>query len=514
MGILSHKNNPDKWKEKYFHLLDECEDTEKTQQTKEDLLCKTIIRLSLATTGLNKALDPHLLHLRTQLKKGLNNAQLKSELDEFSNVLMRLDESPTEELLSDASLLFNFLFHYFPQQKKEIQHIEAKYEKHGYANSQYLIIAINDLIDSIQHIEPVADQPAKIDNPPLESLDSAAIKIQLQLLLDVTEIPTIFESQTEQLKDKLNSNTAIKSILDETLSLLFKIKKHRHLEQQEMAEFLAQLTEQLTELGITASGVKSVSEYSSTKRNLLDQSVSTQMLDLQNSSKQATKLEPLKQLIYSRLDDIAQQIKKNQTLEHVEREKTSQALNDLTKKINKMEQESSALNSKLEAANKLATHDPLTGLANRLAYDERLTIEIARWNRYKSPLCLLIWDVDLFKKINDSFGHKAGDKTLILIAKLLSHHCRKTDFISRFGGEEFVMLLPNTDAKAALQSANKLREVIEKTAFNSNGKKISITISCGIAQLMEGDSAGTAFTRADKALYQAKNNGRNQCVIQ
>jgi len=513
MGILSHKNNPEKWKNKYFQLLDDNENAEKEQQITDDLLCKTIIRLSLATSGLNKALDPHLLHLRTQIKKGLNNAQLKYELEEFSNALMRLEESGPEDSLTDASLLFNFLFHYFPQQKKEIQHIEAKYEKHGYANSQYLIIAINDLIDSIQHIEPVAYPSAKTEKLSLESFDSEAIKTQLQLLLEVTEIPVKFESQAEQLKDKLNSNTAIKNILDQTVSLLFKIKKHRHLEQQEMTEFLAQLTEQLAELGMKASGVKSTTESSSTKRNLLDQSVSTQMLDLQNSSKQATQLAPLKKLIYSRLDDIAQQIKKQQALEKVDREKTSKTLNHLTKKIRNMEQESSVLNSKLVAANKKATHDPLTGLANRLAYDERLSIEIERWKRYKSPLCLLIWDVDLFKTINDTFGHKAGDKTLILIAKLLSHHCRKTDFISRFGGEEFVMLLPNTDAQAALQSANKLREVIEKTAFNSNGKKISITISCGITQLTKGDSAGIAFTRADQALYQAKHNGRNQCII-
>jgi diguanylate cyclase len=158
-------------------------------------------------------------------------------------------------------------------------------------------------------------------------------------------------------------------------------------------------------------------------------------------------------------------------------------------------------------------HDPLTDLPNRLAYDERVAIEIARSKRYNTVLSLLMWDIDLFKKINDNFGHKAGDKTLILIASLLSQHCRETDFVSRFGGEEFTMLLSDTNAQSALTTANKIRNIVEKTAFNSNGKKIAITISCGITQFIGSDDDESAFIRADKALYQAKSNGRNQCII-
>jgi len=237
------------------------------------------------------------------------------------------------------------------------------------------------------------------------------------------------------------------------------------------------------------------------------------MLELRSNSNSATQLEPLKQLINSRLENIAEQIKKQRTLEELERKKTYQELNLLTTKITAMEQESSQLANKLKSAHEKATHDPLTNLPNRLAFDDRYSIEVARWKRYKSPLSILIWDIDLFKHINDSFGHKAGDKTLILIAKLLSKHCRETDFVSRFGGEEFTMLLSNTNTKQALETANNIREIIEKTAFNSNGKKISITISCGITELTKSDKGDSAFNRADKALYIAKNNGRNQCSV-
>ena len=510
MGILGSRNNPDKWKNKYLDLLDDNEELEKIHQTKEDLLCKTIMRLSLATTGLNKQLDPHLIRIRKQLKNGLKSEELKLELEKFSNTVMRLEDTAPDSSLPDASLLFEFLFHYFPEQKKDIQHIEAKYEKKGYANSQYLIIAINDLIDSIQHIKPILEFPNKLD--PLDT-DSASIKIKLQDLLEDTEIPEKFERQVSDLKQKLSGDTPISSILNETISLLFQIKKHLQSEQKNMAVFLGQLTEQLTELGIKASGVKSNSQTFAKKRNLLDASVSSQMLELQKSSKTATQLEPLKQLVNSRLEDISLQIQKQHTFEEIEHAKTNKELDLLTAKVSKLEQEASLLKNKLDSAHQRAMHDPLTNLPNRLAYDERFALEVANLKRYQTPLSLLIWDIDFFKHINDEFGHKAGDKTLILIANLLQKYCRETDFVSRFGGEEFTMLLSNTGVQSALITANKIRKTIEKTAFNSNGKKISITVSCGLTQLISSDEGDSAFIRADKALYKAKNNGRNQCVI-
>ncbi|NOR72187.1 MAG: diguanylate cyclase [Methylomarinum sp.] len=504
MSIFSKQNNPDKWKDKYFDLLDENEEKLKSQLDNEVLLCKTIVRLSLATTGFNKDLDPYLLAIRNQLKSGLKSDQLKIELEKFSNALMTLEENALEETKLDATLLFEFLFYHFPDHKKDFQLIEAKFEKNEYPNSQYLFVAIIDQIDGIQHLEPtLKDLP----------IDADAINTQLLALLEGTEVPAKFQSQAKDLKDRLYSNLSITTALDETVSLLFQIKKHFQSEHQEMAAFLTQLTDQLTELGGKVSGTNSTSKSSAKKRNQLDQSVSSQMLDLQQTSEDATQLEPLKKIIHSRLADIAQQIHNHRTGEELERNQIHHELESLTLKINEMEQESKQLKVKLSAAHKTSLHDPLTGLPNRLAYDERFATELARSKRYNTPLSILIWDIDLLKHINDTFGHKAGDKTLILISKLLSNHCRETDFVSRFGGEEFTMLLSDTDVQSALLAADKLRNVIEKTAFNSNGKKISITISCGITQFTKDDTGESAFNRADKALYEAKNNGRNQCVV-
>ncbi len=511
MNIFDKKNSSDKWKNKYYELLDENEDNKKISDDKEELLCKTIARLCLATTGFNKELDPHLKRIRNQLKKGLQSERLKADLEAFSNALMTMDDAATMQSTVETTLLFDFLFDCFPEHKNNLKRIEEKFEKKEFPNTQYLFIAVNDLIDSIQQIEPL-NIPAP-DTLQHESIDTATLNGHLLQLLENTEIPVIFELHAKELKNKLGEATPLTARFDETIALLFKIKKHIQSEQQAITKFLTQLTDQLTELGQQASGVYLVSTEQSKKRNLLAQSVSSQMFDLQEKSNNSTTLEPLKQLINTRLADIQQQIEGHQIQEQTDRNKFHHQLKTLSIRINELEQESSHLQDNLNAARQQATRDPLTDLPNRLAYDERITIEIARFQRYKAPLSMLIWDIDLFKQINDNFGHKAGDKTLIMIAGLLLQHCRETDFVSRFGGEEFTMLLSDTDVQGALQAANKIRQAIEKTAFNYNGEKLSITISCGITEFNKNDSAESAFIRADKALYEAKNNGRNQCVI-
>jgi diguanylate cyclase len=178
-----------------------------------------------------------------------------------------------------------------------------------------------------------------------------------------------------------------------------------------------------------------------------------------------------------------------------------------------MESETGELKSKLITAKTHALRDALTDLPNRQAYDERLITEIARWQRYHTPLCLVVWDIDFFKNINDQFGHQMGDKVLVHIACQFSKNIRRSDFIARFGGEEFTMLLPHTNKHSAFKVAEKFRLLIEQSNLNVNDTLISITISCGITEFIKGDTHEIAFARADQALYRAKEQGRNQCCM-
>jgi len=156
--------------------------------------------------------------------------------------------------------------------------------------------------------------------------------------------------------------------------------------------------------------------------------------------------------------------------------------------------------------------DALTGLPNRLAFEERAKLEQARYRREKQPFCLAVWDIDYFKQVNDTYGHKAGDKALHVVGRTLAKLLREVDMVARFGGEEFVMLLPQTTLENALPVVERMRATIEKTPFRYKDEPLKITLSCGITEYREGEAMEQTFERADRALYRAKNEGRNRCV--
>ncbi|PPD34517.1 MAG: diguanylate cyclase [Methylomonas sp.] len=499
--------HPDKWKDKYFDLLDSQEQFEKEYKINQDLLCKTIIRFALATRGFNTSLDPHLDRIRELLKSGLKSQSLRHELEVFSNALVAIEDHPVTCHL-DSALLFDYLGHVYPKHSSELKNIHARYEKREFINPQRLFLTLSELLESDN--QPILNTDFSFE---LALAESKAISQQMMHLLENADLPVIFVEDGNQLKLRLQSGHSLASVFEDSVSLLLTIKRHMLDEQHETADFLSRLTEQLAELGLTAAGVNIAAEDAEKKRCILDRDVAAQMADLQKKSASATQLEPLKQLVNIRLQSISHQLQSHNLQEQLERENAQREFRNLLQKIREMETETTDLQTRLEAAQRRATRDPLTNLPNRLAFDERLTDEIARAHRYNMALTLAVWDIDFFKTINDTYGHKSGDKALVVIGKLLSRHCRETDFIARFGGEEFVMLFPETIVEEAFNVTNKLRETIENSIFNANGERISITLSCGLTEYIKGDNNESIFVRADSALYQAKQHGRNQCVV-
>nr|WP_321241675.1 GGDEF domain-containing protein [uncultured Tolumonas sp.] len=185
----------------------------------------------------------------------------------------------------------------------------------------------------------------------------------------------------------------------------------------------------------------------------------------------------------------------------------------LTERLKATEEDAANYKNRLNRQQQRLQVDTLTQLHNRSALDERLALEYKRWLRYQSPLCLAIVDVDHFKSINDQFGHLAGDKALKVIARALSTALRDTDFVARFGGEEFVVLLPGISEDSIQLPLDKLRSVIKGIPFRFKDERISISISLGATLFRSGDRITDAFERADKALYEAKNAGRDRIII-
>lgn len=159
----------------------------------------------------------------------------------------------------------------------------------------------------------------------------------------------------------------------------------------------------------------------------------------------------------------------------------------------------------------MASTDPLTGVFNRRKFKELLTLEISRAVRYSLPFSLVLFDLDYFKKVNDTYGHDVGDIVLCEVSRIVSGGLRETDSFARFGGEEFVAALPCTHLKGAGVVADRLRQTIEAANFAPVSR---VTASFGVVQLAADEKADELLKRVDIALYAAKNSGRNQVIIQ
>ncbi len=418
----------------------------------EKLLYKLVIQFLVYCQGSHKLLDPYLLQIGKRLKSGANLNELTPELLSISKTLLHISKQPEQQ--PSASVLH--------------QH-------------DYLLQRIDELLRK-------------------------------------TDVPLNLQQKKLALRQKVKANSnaddqSFNGIIDVAIALLLDIKDFAVLEQKGIDSFLTNLTGQIGEIEQHAEYVGQSTRLLSDHRQHLNAEINQQVGDIMESTQQAEELADLKNLTSQHLDRLMQQLLTHKMQEDERQQQAEQQIALMTEKLQSLETETKTLRTKLKLEHERSLRDPLTGLPNRLAYKERVEMEVNRWQRYGAPLSLAVLDIDYFKRINDSYGHKAGDKTLALVGQLLLNNCRGSDFVARYGGEEFVMLMPNCHADQALLMAEKIREKIEQSGFNYNGEEINLTLSCGICEFAGGDQHEDVFVRADRALYQAKQSGRNSCLI-
>ncbi len=202
--------------------------------------------------------------------------------------------------------------------------------------------------------------------------------------------------------------------------------------------------------------------------------------------------------------------------ELLRREKSRDELFYLKRSVLTMAQELEALISQLQSEKgkleELAYTDPLTGLSNRRLFLEEAKRMLEYARRYGEPVSLMMMDIDNFKRINDEYGHDVGDLALKKLAEVVKRNIRGSDIAARFGGEEFVVLLPRTDEKGAELVAERIRRDFKRDPIKVDGKDVLTTVSIGVAQLEEGDTVEDLIKKADVALYRAKNTGKDKVV--
>ncbi|MFJ3260584.1 diguanylate cyclase [Pseudomonas sp. NPDC086581] len=360
-----------------------------------------------------------------------------------------------------------------------------------------------------------ANDPYALPPRPEPGYSAVAPHIEASLLrlLDEMHLPAAQQIQAEELRSRIHGSLnwyELVPVLDDLGVLVLSLNDSG---QREFEGYLHQLNERL---GTFLDGLQVVQENhsgSSSSARELDDTLREQVSGLKESVLEATDLEGLKRNVESRLQGLVGTMDRFREEREVREREVGERIQSLVTRVTSMEEEARNFQANIEDQRQKAMTDALTGLPNRAALSERLELEVSRWERYGGDLLLAVLDVDHFKRINDDFGHLAGDKVLKIIANELAKRVRKTDFIARYGGEEFVVLLPATPLDGGQQLLDVLRGAIEACPFHFKGERLSITCSAGLTAFRDGERAEAVFERADQALYRAKRGGRNRLEV-
>ena len=384
------------------------------------------------------------------------------------------------------------------------------------------------ILDSLPLPEPIAQALAAIDpeqpeqdilfslpDTPEPSYSSVAKHIEDTLigLLDDLTLPERHRPQAEAMRERLKHGLnwyELIPILDDLATLMLAITDSG---QHEFEAYLQQLNERLEAFQSNLQAASDGHADNSSAARAMDTQIREQVDGLQTSVQEAADLDDLKQVLENHLEGLLGTMDQHQKQRDAREQEVATRLKGLSERVAHMEQEAQGFREHLEEQRQKALIDPLTGLPNRAAWSERLEHEIKQWQQHGNTLNLAMLDLDHFKRINDNYGHLAGDKVLKIIATVLRKRLRGSDFIARFGGEEFVLLLPATPPALGAKLLETLRAAIEACPFHFKGERVTITISMGLASFKAGEHSDLVLKRADQALYRAKNAGRNRVEL-
>ncbi len=383
------------------------------------------------------------------------------------------------------------------------------------ADSKDVGLLVSDMV-----VQPSApDLAASSYHQYTEKSDPSAQEILIRLLEQLVVPPDRHEA-VENIKLRIKTDksatgksaTGWKRLLNDIAQLINTLRSGIQDEKQEFETFLQQITGRLKEMDGFLLQENALLNEAEQAGGAFDAAVGAQVQDIHDDIKASDDLNDLKSKVQKRLSVVSDHIKQYRINEQVRYTNAQQNVENMQSRLQQLEQETGDLRKLILVKNKEAMFDVLTKIPNRLSYEKKAVEEIGRCKRFAAPLSMAVWDIDLFKQVNDTYGHKVGDMVLKAVARLLKERMRETDFIARYGGEEFVMFLPGADESKALELADALREKISVCKFKHYGEMIKITVSCGVTSFIKGDNHESMFERADKALYAAKHNGRNKCV--
>jgi diguanylate cyclase len=346
-----------------------------------------------------------------------------------------------------------------------------------------------------------------------ESNDSHVIKDLADTVLtrfsELTpfSIPHQFDS-----KETLSDASVLKDTtkwLDSTVKTIKQYYDSISEKNRELEEFMHQTMRQLVETEQHLASELTSHQKKFSEDRAFESTISTSMTMIEQDFHKGSDIKSIKKTVLAKIENINKGIERKREQDLHRLRETENTLHAMSTQIHEIKKEADEVKKRAQEIENESLRDNLTGIYNRKAYDQKIIETLANLGRYDVQSCLIICDVDNFKKINDTFGHKVGDLALKKLAALLKEKLRVNDFISRYGGEEFTIILPHTDLAGAIIASKGLISYIYKSVFSYKDKKIPLTISIGISVFKKTDDSSTVFERADAALYLAKESGKN-----
>ncbi|MBE9398720.1 GGDEF domain-containing protein [Pontibacterium sp. N1Y112] len=519
--MISDQEN---WKQKYHALKKDFQATEKqrdkqdkVKQQHTDLVLQITRQLALNLQGFDAMLDGQLDDLFSALNTE-ETAPLKKVAKQLDKALRSSQNRKTrtaDEILSAVRRWISELKSLTSQEQTlnalEVTRNLSQDSVHQYYEVPSVLSNIlrlqSEIMDGLHEASQTNNIPAIDEDTQLVLHHIAGDLLEL---LDGLHLTSAHRQKADALIQQLEQGFSLDNlpgIMHKVVQLVSDCSRSLN---DEFERYLLDISRQLADMQELLIRSHKAQQSNNLSQMQLNEEMQTEVDSIKVVTKRAASLNQLKQMVtsqVSRIQGAVDNIKATEQRRHQEAERRHQRL---TAQLKTVEAEAQQTMARVEEERLRSRIDPLTKLPNRTAYNERIGQELEKFRTYERPLSVAVCDIDHFKKVNDTYGHLAGDKALRLLASVFIDSLRNSDFVARYGGEEFIILMPSTPCEEAARVLDKLRAAIAASPFNFKSVPVPITISMGVTEAGIADTAEELFSKADNLLYQAKKQGRNR----
>jgi diguanylate cyclase (GGDEF)-like protein len=500
-------------------------------KAQSSMLIEFIAKLTQTCKGQDKTLDNKLANLRSLLKKSAALADIEKEIALVSQLLQK---HSTTNAANIKSLHTDFLSAGKSLQKinglpgdlrRDLRALIESAEDEKDAVVQYVPI-LNKLIAfyTMALASKVSENTDKSTNKstqelPISTAETSTIQPvnkafidKFSIILNELALSDINTKQLSTVKAKIKPDMSNDNLLDRFFEVFDVIVEDLKNERNTAKVFLSTLSETLSTVQSAVKTTLAVSAESGSKHEKLNIILQKQVGEMATEISNATSLSSIKNDINEKLKRIASTLQKKSEFEVEQNSLLQSQMKDMASKVEALQEESRTFEKRIQEQQARSMQDALTKLANRACFDYYYEKSLMKYHSKNFELVIVVLDLDDFKRINDTYGHTAGDKTLQVIANTLQKNIGENAFVARYGGEEFVLIMSHVNEEDVKQRLDAIRKQITRLPFKFKNDKVSITISIGATHVTPKDNTHTAFERADEALYKAKAEGKNQVI--